>query len=119
MEVIRIAKKNNWKVKFDRDWLMNDKQFEVSEIEMSLKGVDLFKDSQLPHVQKMLKYKNGMGKLPTSIGKSYMQIAIMNLYKLKGINNQILIVPRASLVEQIYEDLTTHSRFIMNQEYII
>jgi len=115
IEILRLSKINNFKIQFDKNLVLNPFKFEKSEIELSLKDVKLF-DDQLEAVEKMLKYNYGLCKLPTSTGKSYIEIVIMNLFRLKGLKNMILIVPRASLVEQIYADMTTKSPFIAPSE---
>ena len=115
VEILRIAKINKWQVQFDKALILNDNKFQKSEIELSLKDATLFPD-QIEVIEKMLKYRIGLCKLPTSSGKSYIEIAIMNLMRLRGIKDMILIVPRQTLVEQIYEDLVLKSPFIKPAE---
>jgi superfamily II DNA or RNA helicase len=115
VEVLRIAKINKWEVQYEKDLILSPYKFTRSEIELGLKDATLFPD-QIAAIEKMLKYNLGLAKLPTSMGKSYIEIAIMNLYRLKGIRDMILIVPRQTLVEQIYTDLIMHSPFIKPEE---
>lgn len=114
-EVIRIAKINSWPIKVDKNLIFNTYKFDRQEIDLALKDVTLFLD-QVEVIQKMLKFCYGICKLPTSSGKSYIEIAIMNLYRLRGMKDMILIVPRQTLVEQIYEDLVLKSSFIKPEE---
>jgi len=115
VEILRIAKINKWDVGFDKDLIINRYKFSRSEIELALKDVTLFPD-QIDVIEKILKYNYGLCKLPTSAGKSYIEIAMLNLFRLKGVKNMILIVPRQTLVEQIYADLITKSPFIRPEE---
>lgn len=115
VEILRVAKINKWSVKFDRDLIVNTHKFQKAEIESSLKGVTLFPD-QFEVIEKMLKYCTGLCKLPTSSGKSYIEIAMMNLYRARGFKNLILIVPRETLGTQIYDDITTKSSLIKPEE---
>jgi superfamily II DNA or RNA helicase len=115
VEILRIAKINKWQVKFDKELILNPFKFHRPEIELSLKDTTLFED-QIEALEKILKYSYGLSKLPTSAGKSYIEVVMLNLFRLKGIKNMILVVPRASLVEQIYEDLVLKSPFIKPEE---
>jgi len=115
IEILRIAKINKWDVEFDKNLIINRYKFSRSEIELALKDVTLFPD-QIDVIEKILKYNYGLCKLPTSAGKSYIEIAMLNLFRLKGVKNMILIVPRQTLVEQIYADLITKSPFIRPEE---
>lgn len=110
-EIIRLSKLNSWPIKFDKDILISKYSFTDDEINNSLLDVKLFED-QFKHIRKILKYNIGLIKLPTSTGKSFIEISLMNLYKSKGLNNQIIIVPRSSLAEQIYSDLISKSKNI-------
>lgn len=115
VEILRIAKINKWSMEFDKDLILSPLKISRNEIDFALKDVTLFPD-QVEVVEKMLKYRIGLCKLPTSAGKSYIEIAIMNLMRLKGVKDMILIVPRQTLVEQIYDDLITKSLFIKSEE---
>jgi superfamily II DNA or RNA helicase len=115
VEILRISKINHWEVQFDKDLILNKFKFQRPEIELSLKGATLYED-QVEAIQKIIKYNYGLSKLPTSAGKSYIEVAMLNLFRLKGIKNMILIVPRASLVEQIFEDLVLKSPYINPEE---
>jgi superfamily II DNA or RNA helicase len=115
VEVLRIAKINKWQIEFDKNLILNPLKITRDEINLALKDVTLFPD-QVDVIEKMLKYRIGLCKLPTSSGKSYIEIAIMNLMRLKGVKDMILIVPRQTLVEQIYDDLITKSPFIKPEE---
>ena len=115
VEVLRIAKINQWKVEFDHSLIISPYKFERKEILFSLKDVELFED-QIVVIEKMLRYSLGLCKLPTSSGKSYIEIAIMNLFRSRGLKDMILVVPRQTLVEQIYDDLITKSPFIKPEE---
>jgi superfamily II DNA or RNA helicase len=115
VEILRIAKINHWAVQFEKELVLNQFKFERNEIELSLKGETLYPD-QIEALEKILKYNYGLAKLPTSQGKSYIEVAMLNLFRLKGLKNMILIVPRQSLVEQIFEDLVLKSPFIKPEE---
>ena len=115
VEILRIAKINHWDVDFDHSLIVNRQKFDRKEIEDSLKDVELYED-QVDTIEKLLKYNYGLCKLPTSSGKSYIEIAMMNLFRSRGIKDMILVVPRQTLVEQIYDDLTTKSKLIKPEE---
>jgi superfamily II DNA or RNA helicase len=116
VEVLRLCKNNKYTVEFDKNIIMNPIKFTRSEIDLSMKGIALYEDTQIPVIEKVLLYNSGLVKLPTSSGKSFIEIAIMNLLYLKGLKKQILIVPRATLVAQIYDDMIKHAGFIKPEE---
>ena len=115
VEIIRIAKINHWPVQFEKELILNQLKFQRPELELSLKDATLYED-QLEALTKILKYNYGLAKLPTSQGKSYIEVAMLNLFRLRGLKNMILIVPRQTLVEQIFDDLVLHSPFIKPEE---
>ena len=114
IEIVKLCKKNNWNVKFDKNIVISKLKFTDKEIEKSLK-VKLFPD-QIEVIKKMLLYNYGICQYPTATGKSYIEIAILNLLRLKGIKDMIIIVPRETLVNQIYEDMINQSNYIKKEE---
>lgn len=115
MEILKIIKDNKWEVKIDRNLIFNRFKFTEEEIKKSLIGVDLFED-QIDAIRSLLRVNRGLAKLPTSSGKSYIEISIANLFYSRGINNIIIVVPRATIGEQIHDDLISKSSYIKKEE---
>jgi len=116
INILKILKDNKINCNYDKNIILNDILFNDDEIRTCLKDKTLYEDTQIPIIKKILPFKNGLIKAPTGSGKSLIEVTLMNLYYRKGIENQILVVPRSTLVDQMYNHLIKSSIFIKSED---
>lgn len=87
------------------------KDYRVKPTDLNPEGIFMPYNHQIEAVQKILKYKFGLIEVATAGGKSLI-FGTFLFYILRNINPEaktLLIVPRASLVTQFYDDLIDYN----------